>query len=132
MGAMADRHILIVDDDLLFAEATKRVLASAGFRVSTATHFTEALRILESDDPPELLLTDIHMPSSINGIALSRMARMRHRDMCVVYVTGYDLPAGVGELKEPILRKPISDDELVNCIRSAFASPAAESGGALC
>jgi hypothetical protein len=34
---------------------------------------------LESPRPIDLLVTDIVMPERVNGIALSRMARMRRR-----------------------------------------------------
>ena len=51
-----------------------------------------ALEVLEAERPIDLLITDIVMPGSVNGIALSRMARLRRRDLKVVYLTGYNVP----------------------------------------
>ena len=68
---MAAQHILVVDDDAGFAEATGAVLREAGFRVTTASHFSSALTVLEGNDPVHLLLLDIAMPGSVNGVALS-------------------------------------------------------------
>ena len=56
------------------------------------------------------------------------MARMRKRDIRVVYCTGYDIP-GIGrEVMGPVLRKPVDNDVLINTVRDALAShPASDS-----
>lgn len=69
---MPTSHALLVDDDPVFLLATAEMLRRAGFRVQTADHFNPALSILEGTDSPDVLVTDIVMPSSINGIALAR------------------------------------------------------------
>ena len=70
----------------------------------------------------DLLLTDIVMPGSVNGIALSRMARLRRRDLKVVYLTGYNVPGVEEEASGPILRKPIDDAFLVSEIERILAT----------
>ena len=116
------RHVLIVDDDASFLAAMAAALRQAGYRVTTAEHFSTALNALDDrDNAPDMLVTDVVMPSSINGIALGRMAHMRYRDMPVVYVTGFDLPvndqAGLG----PLLRKPIAAEQLIEAIEAEFS-----------
>jgi hypothetical protein len=49
------------------------------------------------------------MPDRVNGIALSRMARLRRRYIRVVCITGYNIPGVDREALGPILRKPIDD-----------------------
>ena len=49
------------------------------------------------------------MPDSVNGIALSRMARLRRRDLKVIYITGYSIPGVEREALGPILRKPVDN-----------------------
>jgi CheY-like chemotaxis protein len=123
-GAVSDKgHILLVEDDKVLAEALGNVLRHAGFDVSVATNFRTALEVLESDRPMDLLLTDIVMPGSVNGIALSRMARLRRRDLKVVYLTGYNVPGVETEASGPILRKPIDDAVLVSEIERILATP---------
>ena len=120
--AVRKKHILIVDDDAVFADAAGAVLRNAGFRTTTSPHFESALRVIEGPDEVHLLLADIVMPGGINGVALSRMARMRKRDIGVVYCTGYDIP-GIGrEVMGPVLRKPVDNDVLINTVRDALAS----------
>ena len=106
-------RILVVDDDLAFGDATMRVLRSAGFEVSFAPDHRLALKELESTRPIDLLVTDIVMPERVNGVALSRMARMRRSELKVIYLTAYDIPGVEEEADGPVLRKPIDEEQLV-------------------
>ncbi len=116
-------HIVLVEDDKAYGAAIGQVLRRAGFDVSLATEFRTALEVLEADRPVDLLLTDIVMPGSVNGIALSRMARLRPRDLKVVYLTGHNVPGVETEASGPILRKPIDDALLINEIERILATP---------
>jgi DNA-binding NtrC family response regulator len=116
------KHVLIVDDDAVFADAIGAVLRNAGFRATTSSHFDSALRVVEGPDPVHLLLADIVTPGGINGIALSRMARMRKRGIRVVYCTGHDIPGIDREVLGPVLRKPVDNDVLIDTLRDALAS----------
>ncbi len=51
----------------------------------------------------------------VNGFALTRMARVRQRDIKITYVTSYDLP--VQETIGRILRDPIMPETLVSIVR---------------
>jgi DNA-binding NtrC family response regulator len=114
-GIAADKaQILLVDDDAACCEAYSKVLRRAGFSVSVASEFRLALEILEADRPLDLLVIDIVMPGSVNGLALSRMARMRRKNLKVLYVTGYSIPGVDREALGPILLKPVDDDRLVH------------------
>jgi CheY-like chemotaxis protein len=114
-------HILVVEDDSACREAVGRVLQREGYGVSLTTDFRGALEILESDQPVDLLLADIVMPDRVNGIALARMARLRRRDIKIVYMTGYHIPGIDREALGPILRKPIDDKVLIEEVERALA-----------
>src|SRR5579862_7414672 len=86
------KRILLVDDDEIFCEATAAVLRSAGYDVQVAPEVRRAREILESSEPLDLFLADIVMPDRVNGLALSRMARLRRPDIKVVYLSGYAIP----------------------------------------
>jgi len=120
---MSAQHILVVDDDAGFAKAIGEVLREAGFRVTTSSHFDSALRVLDGNDSVHLLLADIAMPDGVNGIALSRMGRMRRPDLQVVYLTGYEIPGIENEALGPVLRKPVDNDALIRGIKGALVSP---------
>jgi CheY-like chemotaxis protein len=106
-------HILVVEDDPTFGEALCQVLRDDGYSATLATNFPPALEILDSQQPVDLLLVDIVMPDGVNGIALSRMARLRRRGLKVIYLTGYDLPGIDHEPLGPILRKPVDNQVLI-------------------
>ena len=115
-------RILVVDDDDATRYAMTKTLAAAGFEVAYAHGFQDALSILEDKSQVDLLLVDLVMPG-VNGFALARMGRMRHHDLKVVYVTGYDaLPAN--EAIGPILRKPVAPDTLVMTVRRELSAAA--------
>jgi CheY-like chemotaxis protein len=115
-------RILVVDDDPAFGDATARVLRAAGFEVLLAPDHRLALEDLESTRPIDLLITDIVMPDRVNGVALSRMARMRRPDLKVIYLTAYDIPGVEDEAAGPVLRKPIDEDRLVAEVRRVLAT----------
>ena len=115
-------RILVVDDDAAFGDSTARVLRAAGFEVFLAPDHRLALEDLESTRPIDLLITDIVMPDRVNGIALSRMARMRRPELKVIYLTAYDIPGVEDEAAGPVLRKPIDEDRLVAEVRRLLAT----------
>ena len=115
-------RILVVDDDQICGDATARVLRAAGFEVSLAPDHRLALEDLESARPVDLLITDIVMPDRVNGVALSRMARMRRPELKVIYLTAYDIPGVEDDAIGPVLRKPIDEDRLVAEVRRVLAT----------
>ena len=112
--------ILVFEDDPIYGEALSAVLRHAGFHVTVAAHFQTALDVLGGSQPLDLLLADIVVPEGVNGMALSRMARMRRRDLKIIYLTGYDLPGAEHEALGPILRKPVADDVLISEVKRAL------------
>ena len=63
------------------------------------------------------------MPGGVNGVALSRMGRMRRPDLRVVYITGYEIPGLENEALGPVLRKPVDNDALISVIKEVLVSP---------
>jgi CheY-like chemotaxis protein len=116
-SAMSDR-ILVVEDDDATRYALSRTLAANGYDVDQAQDHREALPLLEDGKPIVLLLIDLVMPG-VNGFALARMARLRHREIKVVYMTGYDdIPTA--EAIGPIMHKPVDVDSLLAVIRTTL------------
>lgn len=118
----AGKCILLVDDDEGFREALGAQLRAAGYAVRLAPDYRLALEILESDAPVDLLLLDIVMPDRVNGLALGRMARLRRREIKILYLSGYDVAGLDREALGTILRKPIENDELLEEVRRTLAS----------
>src|SRR5271170_3650116 len=119
---VAGSRILVVDDDPAFGDSTARVLRAAGFEVFLAADHRLALEDLESTRPIDLLITDIVMPDRVNGVALSRMARMRRPELKVIYLTAYDIPGIEDEAIGPVLRKPLDDEQLMAEVRRVLVA----------
>jgi CheY-like chemotaxis protein len=60
---MADKTILIIEDDTLHREMMTTALGNQGFPVVTATEGNEALRQLSNVPVPDLILLDMLVPS---------------------------------------------------------------------
>jgi CheY-like chemotaxis protein len=120
--AIGKCRILVVEDDVAFGQALCRILAQAGYETVFATDYRSALDTLEGEQQIDLLLADIVMPKGVNGLALARMARLRRRDLKVIYLTGYSIPGVDEEALGPVLRKPIDDRVLIEKIERSLAA----------
>jgi two-component system cell cycle sensor histidine kinase/response regulator CckA len=120
------RHILVVGDDPIFLAAMTETLRQSRYRVTTAEHFDAALNLLESPDKPDILVTDIVMPRSINGVVLARMARLRHPKLAAVFITGHRMIELEQMTFGPVLRKPIEPAQLIAAMEAEHARRAGE------
>lgn len=75
MGKNGKAAILIVNDDRQVLELTGAIPVNTGFSVRTAGSVSGAMKILSETGPPDLIITDIHMPD-IDGWSFCRLPRM--------------------------------------------------------
>lgn len=113
-------RVLIVEDEAACRYATKKALTDAGFEAIAAAGYLRALDVICSEEPLDLLLTDIVSPNGVNGFALARMARMRRPNIKIMYMTGFDVP--VDEALGKVLKKPMLDENLVDEVRQVIAA----------
>jgi CheY-like chemotaxis protein len=81
----------------------------------------DALRILQSGQDFELLLSDIVMPNGMSGVELAREARKLSKDIRILLTSGYAADVlerhnAVGEF--PIVEKPFRLADLARRLRS--------------
>jgi signal transduction histidine kinase len=114
--------ILLVDDEPLVRESTRRMLTSLGYTVITARNSEEALAIAnERLDSVDLVISDVIMPG-MNGLELARELSRLRPSIKVLFVSGYT--AGVlaerGVLRESVafLQKPIAMEALAPRLRT--------------
>jgi CheY-like chemotaxis protein len=86
--------ILIVEDDVLTSEYLEFILQQAGYEVVSATSADEAAALLEGRDDVQLIVTDINLPGSMNGLKLAAAVKARRPAMNIIIVTGYGAPKG--------------------------------------
>jgi len=122
-GVTTGGAILLYEDDALCAQTFANILCSAGHTVQITNHFMPALGALEAEQPIDVFLADVVVPEGgVNGMALARMALVRRPGLRVIYVTGYDVPGLDSQASGPILRKPVSDEQLLACVERVLAA----------
>lgn len=115
------RRAIVYEDKEGSGNRLAAMLRKAGYEVLATPDFEPVLRALESTNPPELLVACLFTPPGhVNGLAVSRMARLRCLDLKVVYVSGCELPDIGVELRWPLLRKPVSEDVLFAAVRGVM------------
>lgn len=107
----ANKRLLLVEDHQAVARSLMLLLAHIKLRASWAASGDEAVRILEKDPAFDFVLSDVHMPGSMNGLALSRWIRQQLPHIRVFLMSGYnDLPQD--KIDVPLLQKPFKLNEL--------------------
>jgi DNA-binding NarL/FixJ family response regulator len=79
--------VLVVDDNLLFAEAIQAALSAKGFDVATAADAATAFAALDGDGPPDVVLIEVRLAGGA-GFALGTEIRERHPMTRVIALTG--------------------------------------------
>jgi CheY-like chemotaxis protein len=121
--------ILLVEDEDAVRIPARRMLERAGYRVVEATDGTQAVAQFATT-PIDLLMTDVIMPGGMNGKQVADSLRTGHRDLPVVFMSGYsaDLLArrGVDGSDAPtnLLAKPFSEEGLLAAVAAALCAPA--------
>ncbi|MDH3222389.1 MAG: sigma-54 dependent transcriptional regulator [Gemmatimonadota bacterium] len=113
--------ILLVDDETGILDTLRILLTGEGYEVATATGGEDACRLL-SEEPPDLVLTDIRMPGK-TGIDVLRCARAADEALPVILMTAQaSLQTAVRAVNEGAyyyLQKPFSNDEVLAICKRA-------------
>jgi FixJ family two-component response regulator len=121
---MANVLISVVEDDEPFRESMRKLVTALGYAVEafpSAANFLASPRLGET----ACLVTDVQMPG-MTGVELHRHLIDAGHSIPTILVTAYpDEAVRKRVLKEGVicyLRKPVDDDHLEHCIRSAVES----------
>jgi two-component system, response regulator PdtaR len=82
--------ILIVEDDVLANEHLEYILQQAGYEVLSATSADDALELLEDGADVRLIVTDINLPGTRNGLKLAAVAKAQRPEINFIIVKGYN------------------------------------------
>jgi CheY-like chemotaxis protein len=83
-----DLSLLLVEDDERSGHILAELLREDGYEVEVCTGGRSGVERLGRDPLPDVLLTDLRMPS-VDGAAVVRQARGRRAAMPVLVVTAY-------------------------------------------
>ncbi|GLQ57839.1 response regulator [Devosia nitrariae] len=115
--------VLVVEDEFLIRLDMLDMLEAAGFATIEAANADEAIRILESRDDIRIVVTDIDMPGSMDGLMLAHAVREKWPPVKLVLVSG-KRTLGRDELPEGALyyAKPYNIHEVTDGIRRLMVS----------
>ena len=110
--------VLVAEDEPLIRLGMTLVIEEAGYQVVEVGNTDDALRAIESEGDVGLLLTDVDMPGSMDGIRLAHTVRHRWPTIQLIVVSG---KVGVkpGELPEGarFLSKPYQGPKLLETVK---------------
>lgn len=112
--------VLIVDDDRATRVGLAELLEEAGYEVSTAASFEEAVRALRSS-PPDLLITDVRL-GPFNGLQLVISSP---RPVPAIIITGFADPVLESDARRrgaDYILKPLDPGALLRLVERKLAS----------
>lgn len=110
--------VLVVEDEVLIRLMIADALRSEGLTVIEASSGDEALSVLQSALPIQLLLTDIRMATELDGLALARAARAARPGLKLVVASSQVSSNEVAGLADAFFRKPYVVNLIVDRIKS--------------
>ena len=103
--------VLLVEDDVLVRFTTAEILRDAGFDVLEAVDASEALALLTTGHPLNLVITDVRMPGHMNGVQLASVIKNSRPNLPVALFSSHlDHPQHDAD---EFVQKPASPDQLV-------------------
>jgi PAS domain S-box-containing protein len=116
----AGGRALLVEDNPDVAEVSRQMIEEVGYSVETVGSGNAALEAFGRGGIG-LVISDIVMAGSMDGVALARELRDRQPDLPVVLVTGYSNSAAAAEAEFTVLRKPYQLADLSRAMAKAIA-----------
>jgi len=119
--------ILVVEDHADVRSYVVAQLRDLGYLVIEAEDGPQALKILDTEAPIDLLMTDMVMPGGMTGRQLAEAAKLRRPRLKALFTSGHseDVVAEDGALdpRAQFLAKPYTRQDLARKVRQALGMP---------
>jgi CheY-like chemotaxis protein len=109
--------LLVVEDEAITRLGLVDALEDAGFELLEASNADEAIAILETRNDIRIVLTDIEMPGSMNGLKLAAAIRGRWPPIELILLSGAVTPKELPE-RAVFFPKPFRIANLIGAVRS--------------
>lgn len=122
---VAEKRILVVDDEQIVRDSCQRALTDAGYAVKTAASGCDALDACRAE-PFDLMLTDLKMPD-MDGLEVIQAMADEFPEVRIVVITGYPTPESAETAAKlgifDYLEKPLSPERLSAATAEVLARP---------
>lgn len=117
--SLAGRVVLLVDDNQDVLEATSGLLALSGMAVRTAGGVDEAWALLQTGLKPDVVVSDIVMAGTADGVELAQRLKKAHPEIPVVLASAYSTAAAEATAQGfAVLRKPYDAAQLLTLLKA--------------
>jgi two-component system cell cycle sensor histidine kinase/response regulator CckA len=114
-------RVLIVEDQPEVAQLVQRMIEPAGYSITVATDALTAVTQVASGARPDLLITDVVMPT-MTGPELASALRTHQPDLPVLYMSGYTAASLGPQLNlddnSMLIEKPFTRSAMLGAIRT--------------
>lgn len=104
-------RILLVEDDLNIQRGLTAMLQISGHEVMACSLGEDAIDILRSEQPLDLLISDHALPGTLQGTDVLEIAASRRRGLKTILITGLP-PRHIARNRYQVLIKPFTFEEL--------------------
>ena len=119
--------ILVVEDEVLIRMVISEYLRACGYKVIEAANSDEAIIVLQDPEITiDVVFSDIEMPGSMDGVALSKWIRANRADVQVILAGSMPLAVGASTdlCDDGPLPKPYEPQFVADRIRRLIAARA--------
>jgi CheY-like chemotaxis protein len=118
-GSIAGARVLLVEDNEQLGQVTAALLHDHGCTVHHAHDPEEALRVLATQAEFDVMLTDVVMPGTMDGVHLARLLKGLRPNLPAVLISGYS--AALAQASDfVVLHKPCSREDLLAALHQAI------------
>jgi CheY-like chemotaxis protein len=110
--------VLIVEDEVLIRMLLSEALRQAGYDVIEAADADEAIEVMQASVGPDVLITDVKMPGSVDGFGLAAYVRRAKPGLKVIVTSGHAGPDGAVGLADAFLPKPYDLGQIVQRVQA--------------
>ena len=118
-ASLHGQRILIVEDEPFIALDMEQTLSSAGAQVISALHLAEAFEAAQNADISATVL-DVNLGEGDCAPLCEVLAR---RQVPFIFHTGYMDGGPLAKWLRPVVAKPATRDELLDCLAGALFGP---------
>ena len=110
--------VLTVEDEFLISEYLRAILEGGGHKVIATFDAGEAIEVLERVRDIQLVITDLDMPGSMDGLRLAAAIRDRWPPIHLIVVTGFAPPNSYELPRDSLfIPKPYGAAEILSAVR---------------